>query len=237
MTALVLSQPMFFPWLGMFEQTKLADIHVHYNDVQFSKGSFANRVQIKGPQGPQWLTAPIDRQRSGKLISETLLCPREKWVDSHIAKLNRYNEAPHFAEMITIAKEAYSNRTDVLSDFNRMAYESIAKLLGIQTEFTNANGLFLHLHSSARVHAICRHFGATCYITGLGARNYLDHELFEKSGIRVEYIDYRKLPYPQLFGEFTPFVSVLDAIANCGIDARGLLVSQSVYWKESTNVG
>lgn len=236
MTALVLSQPMFFPWLGMFEQTKLADIHVHYNDVQFSKGSFANRVQIKAPQGTQWLTAPIDRQRSGKLISETLLCAKEKWVGSHIAKLNRYDEAPHFAEMIAVAKEAYSNPTSVLSDFNVAAYERVAALLGIQTTFTDADGLFLHLHSSARVHAICKHFGATRYITGLGARNYLDHELFEKSGIRVEYMDYRKLPYRQLFGEFTPFVSVLDAIANCGSGARDLLVSQSVYWKEFIDV-
>ena len=47
MTVVVISQPMLFPWVGMFEQIRLADVYVHYTDVQFSKGSFVNRVQIK----------------------------------------------------------------------------------------------------------------------------------------------------------------------------------------------
>ena len=47
MTTVVISQPMFFPWVGMFEQIALADVYVHYDDVQFSKGSFTNRVQLK----------------------------------------------------------------------------------------------------------------------------------------------------------------------------------------------
>jgi hypothetical protein len=38
----VISQPMFFPWVGMLEQLKLADTYVHYDDVQFEKGSFSN---------------------------------------------------------------------------------------------------------------------------------------------------------------------------------------------------
>ena len=47
MTTVVISQPMLFPWVGMFEQVALADVFVHYDDVQFSKGSFTNRVQLK----------------------------------------------------------------------------------------------------------------------------------------------------------------------------------------------
>ena len=48
----VISQPMLFPWVGMLEQIMLADVFVHYADVQFSKGSFTNRVQIKDSTGP-----------------------------------------------------------------------------------------------------------------------------------------------------------------------------------------
>lgn len=38
---------MFFPWVGFLEQLKLVDVYVFYDDVQFSKGSFTNRVQVK----------------------------------------------------------------------------------------------------------------------------------------------------------------------------------------------
>jgi len=38
---------MFFPGWVLLEQLKLADLYVFYDDVQFSKGSFTNRVQVK----------------------------------------------------------------------------------------------------------------------------------------------------------------------------------------------
>ena len=50
----VISQSMFFPWVGFLEQLKLADVYVFYDDVQFSKGSFTNRVRVK---------ASVDRMR------------------------------------------------------------------------------------------------------------------------------------------------------------------------------
>lgn len=43
----VISQSMFFPGWVLLEQLKLADLYVFYDDVQFSKGSFTNRVQVK----------------------------------------------------------------------------------------------------------------------------------------------------------------------------------------------
>ncbi len=57
----VISQPMLFPWVGMLEQVRLADRYVDYSDVQFSRGSFVNRVQVKTCTGPRWITAPLYR--------------------------------------------------------------------------------------------------------------------------------------------------------------------------------
>ena len=71
----VISQPMYFPWVGMFEQVRLCDIFVYYNDVQFSKGSFTNRVQIKAPnnEGFKWLTVPLKDLKLGSLINKTYI--------------------------------------------------------------------------------------------------------------------------------------------------------------------
>ena len=35
----VISQSMYFPWVGMLEQIRLADVFVFYDDVQFSKAA------------------------------------------------------------------------------------------------------------------------------------------------------------------------------------------------------
>ena len=40
MKTVVISQPMYFPWVGMLEQMRLADVFVHLDDAQFSKGGF-----------------------------------------------------------------------------------------------------------------------------------------------------------------------------------------------------
>ena len=76
------------------------------------------------------------------------------------------------------------------------------------------------------------HFEGDVYVTGHGAKNYLDHEAFERGGVHVEYMDYQRRAYPQLHGEFTPYVSILDLIANMGREGRDLICSGTVSWRE-----
>ena len=33
-------QPGYFPWLGYFDQAKMADVFVLYDDIQFDKGGW-----------------------------------------------------------------------------------------------------------------------------------------------------------------------------------------------------
>ena len=77
---IVISQSMYFPWKGYLELISLADIFVIYDDVQFSKGSFTNRVQIKSPNGKQsWLTIPMEGLKSGQKINEIFLKNINTW--------------------------------------------------------------------------------------------------------------------------------------------------------------
>ena len=53
------------------------------------------------------------------------------------------------------------------------------------------------------------------------AKEYMDEYLFENESIRVHYFDYSNYPiYPQLYGEFTHYVSILDLIFNVGDGAK-----------------
>ena len=89
-----------------------------------------------------------------------------------------------------------------------------------------------HWSGPGEVLDVVKSQGGTVYVTGHGAKDYLDHEMFEREGVQVRYMDYRKTLYPQQHGEFTPFVSILDLIANLGRDGARVIDSPAVPLKD-----
>jgi hypothetical protein len=234
---IVISQPFFLPWIGLFEQFRLADIYVHCDDCQLPEGrSFIRKIQLKTPQGQMWLTVPLIKKRSRCQINEVRIDESKEWKYQHLEALRHsYSRAPYFKIMFDLAKTIYDFPGNNLGDFNQNATEIIAEWLGLRRRVLCSSGLGVSTHSSRRVLDICLQLGAKRYISGHGALNYLDHSLFEEKNIEVCYMRYNKTPYPQLYGEFTPFVTVLDAIANCGKEASSLLTSDAIYWKDFIN--
>jgi hypothetical protein len=231
---LVVSQPTFLPWIGLFEQIRLADVFIHYDDVQLPQGrSFISRVQIKTSNGVSWLTAPIDHARSGKLISDVILVSHEDWRATHLKTLRHtYARTPHFDLMFELAERIFGFVTDHLSEFNINAIEKMSQWLGLSPKFLRSSSTGVEGSSTERLLGLCRYAGCDTYVTGHGALEYLDHQLLEDAGITTRYMDYRKIEYPQQHGEFTPYVSILDAIANYGERSRELLCSEAVVWKD-----
>jgi hypothetical protein len=224
---------MFLPWIGLFEQVRLADTFVHYDDVQLPQGrSFMTRVQIKAAGGVSWLTAPVDRARSGRNIDETFLLDEAGWRAKHLKTLRHaYAHAPHFGPMFELAEAVYAHPSANLAEFNAAAVERVAEWLGFTPRFMRSSEMGVEGASTQRLIDLCKATESDVYVTGHGALRYLNHEQFEAEGISVRYMDYRKVPYPQGRGEFTPFVSVLDAIAHCGEGTRDLICSSAVDWR------
>lgn len=231
---LVVSQPMFLPWVGLFEQIRLADVFVHYDDVQLPQGrSFMSRVQLRSGNVVSWLTVPIDHTKSGKLINETVLVESENWRRKHLRTLQHaYVKRPYFKLMFELVEKIYSQPANHLAEFNITAIEEIARWLGLTSRFMRSSEMNVAGASTERLVDLCAATGCDIYVTGHGALNYLNHQQFEDKGITVRYMNYRKTPYEQGYPEFTPYVSIIDAIANCGERARELLCSDAIYWRD-----
>jgi WbqC-like protein family len=235
MTTVVISQPMFFPWVGMFEQMRLADIYVHYDDVQFSKGSFTNRVQIKTLSGSKWLTVPLSDLHLGQHINQVALAPMAEWTARHLAQLEQaYRGAPYMAEMLALVAAVYAKPVSTIGDLGIASMEAVQSYFGIggRTSFLRSSELGIDGNGDDRVLAVVQALGGDRYVTGHGARHYLDHQRFEAAGVRVEYIDYRKVPYAQLHGAFTPYVTILDLIANRGREGASAICSGTRPWRD-----
>jgi hypothetical protein len=226
---------MLFPWVGMLEQIRLADTYVHYDDVQLSHGSFTNRVEIKTHQGLRWLTIPLAESRFGETIAEARVSRRIDWRRRHLALLaQEYARAPHVGEMLAMVREVYAIESDQLADYVIASMEALCRYFDLPAGLgaPRSSALGIPGKGTERVLAVVQAMGGTRYVTGHGARSYLDHEAFDAAGVAVEYLDYRKVPHPQLHGEFTPFVSALDLVANMGKAGRLVIRSEAVPWKE-----
>ena len=237
MIKLVVSQPMFLPWFGLFEQVRLSDVFVHYDDVQRPQGrSFFSRVQLLGPQGPIWLSAPIDRKRSGPSILDTFLVADAAWRKEHLETIRHlYRRRPHFDAMFGLANEIYACTSDNLADFNIQATELIAGRLGLSPIFTRSSDLGVPGASTERLVQISSHYRASQYITGHGALNYLDHGRFEQIGTDVRYMRYATTQWLQQDSGFTPYVSILDLLASVPFDtAQTHFLSGTKSWRDFT---
>jgi hypothetical protein len=61
------------------------------------------------------------------------------------------------------------------------------------------------------------------YLSGQDGAKYLDLDEFKKEGIQVIFQSYKHPLYPQLFGEFEPYLSVVDLLFNCGPESLSIL--------------
>lgn len=231
----VISQSMLFPWVGLLEQIRMADVFVHYDDVQFSKGSFVNRVQIKTATGVNWMTVPTRNLHLGQRICDVEIAPPSQWVDQHLALLKgNLAGAPHADDAIKLAESVYAAAHDGLGSIARASMLALSDYFGLVDgrRFVDVSTLDIGGSSSQRVLDVVKRVGGRQYITGHGASRYMNHALFDHAGIEVRYMQYQLQPYPQLHGDFTPYVSGLDLVANCGRDGRRHIRSETISWEK-----
>lgn len=231
MTAVVISQPMLFPWPGFFEQLMLADVYIYLDDAQFSKGSFTNRIQMKYGNDIRWMTIPLAGKGSFTKIAD-LRAADDSWKASHRALLRQsLQAAPYLNDALVIFDLVYSRPS--LCDLLIASIEEPARYLGIgaKRKTAIASEMAVEGRSWQRVLDMVKHFGGTRYVTGHGALSYLDHEAFQVSGVAVDYMDYSRTPWPQNGETFTPYVSILDLIAHMGPRAAQCLVPATTPWQ------
>ncbi|MDE0042156.1 MAG: WbqC family protein [Candidatus Poribacteria bacterium] len=225
-----ISQPMYFPWAGFIDMMRLADTFIWLDDVQFSKGSFTNRVQIKMPQGSKWMTVPLLGKGSFQVIGN-LREGNEFWRKQHRLLLKAsLKNSPHLALVLEVF-----DRVTGYSPLNEALVASateVAETLGVlPSQCLRSSEMGIPGKSWQRIIDLVSAVGGTLYISGNGGVRYLDHLAFERAGLRVEYMDYRLKPWKQSYGEFTPYLTCLDLLAARGHNSRFHLTSETVPWR------
>ena len=199
------------------------DEFILYDDMQYTKRDWRNRNQIKTPQGIQWLSIPVKvKGKYHQTIRETEI-EGSQWATGHWKALTQnYRRSACFSEISAWLEPLYMGETPAhISQLNRRLIEAICAYLGIKTTISNSWDYTLSDGKSERLADLCAAAGGREYISGPAAKDYLDEGVFSDRGINLTWFDYTDYPeYPQLWGEFSHGVTILDLLFNCGKDAH-----------------
>jgi hypothetical protein len=228
-TTLVVLQPGYLPWLGYFDLMHKADVFVHYDDVQFDKHGWRNRNRLKGPNGAVWLTVPVLHSgRSGQSILDAEIDDRQAWRRKHVATISQfYARTPLLPALLPRFRQILERPWRRLVELDLALIAWLAAELGIATPSHRASELGVGGDRNERLLNLCRHFGATRYLSGNSAQDYLDVERFVDAGIEVIWHDYAHPGYAQLHGDFVSHLSVLDLLLNAGKASLATLSHQA----------
>lgn len=225
MKKVAILQSNYIPWKGYFDMIAAVDEFILYDDMQYTRRDWRNRNQIKTPQGVVWLTVPVKvKGKFNQSIRETEI-NGDSWREQHWKSLcANYRRAPHFAEVAKVIEPLYQTPYRTISEVNRAFIEAICGYLGITTKISNSWEYQLIEGKTERLVDLCRQAGAAEYISGPSAMDYIQPQFFEEAGIKLSWFDYEGYPeYPQLWGEFTHGVSILDLLFNCGKSAPNFM--------------
>ncbi len=220
----VILQPSYIPWRGYFHQIAKSDVFVFYDDVQFDKRGWRNRNQIKTPQGKQWLTIPVyskGTQTEHISICQIKIVWDSPWNMAHWKAIQMaYSKAPYFNTYAPMLEEIYNQHPENLADFTIETTIALARALGINnTKFIRSSELNTSGQKTDHLIQVLKAVGATHYISGPSAQDYIEDEKFNQAGITLEYMVYNYPEYTQLYPPFEPQVSILDLLFMTGPDA------------------
>lgn len=223
MKRIAILQSNYIPWKGYFDIIAGVDEFLFFDDMQYTRRDWRNRNLIKTPTGTRWLTIPVEVSgRYHQRIDETRIAD-PGWRRSHWSTIvQHYRDAPHFAHCAERLEAMYAAaESPMLSEVNQSMIATLCDLLDIRTPLTRSTDYGEHTGRVERLVSLCVAAGATHYLSGPAARDYIDPALFDEAGIVLEWMDYSGYPeYPQRHPPFVHGVSVLDLLFNCGPDAR-----------------
>lgn len=208
-------QSSYIPWKGYFDLIRSVDEFILLDEVQFTRRDWRSRNRIKTQHGAAWLSIPVVvKGRFHQLIQDAVVSEPD-WGARHWRTVRaNYARTPFFREFADALEPLFLHPPSArLSEINRALLDAVCQLLGISTPITWSSAYTARPGRTARLVDLCLQAGATEYLSGPAAREYLDTRQFEESGIAVTFVDYAGYPeYEQPYPPFDHQVSIVDLI-------------------------
>lgn len=221
-------QSNYIPWKGYFDIIAAVDEFVLYDEVQYTRHDWRNRNKIVQAGKLQWLKVPAVTNGDLKIPIKDVGIANGDWAGAHWTEIEKaYGKALGFdAYGVELQKTYDAVRVLTrLTEVNELLLRVLCKLLDIDKPIIRAETIARETaNPTARLVEICTARGASTYVSGPAAKDYIEQDRFDAAGITLRYVDYAGYPvYDQVAAEFTHGVSVIDLLMRCGPEARSHL--------------
>ena len=220
MKTVVIHQPDFLPYLGFFHRLLRADLFIVLDHVQFvhSNRSWTHRDKIKTAQGERWLTISVVKCPRDTAINKVQLSDNE-WRNENLNLLREnYKNTPYFDELFPRLKELYELPVKTLWEFNMASIRMLMEWFSIDVPILLSSEMNPQGTKNELLVDLLKKSGATHYLSGIGAADYFEETPFRSAGVEVVWQKFSHPQYPQLHGDFIPYLSSIDLFLNCGIE-------------------
>ena len=136
-----------------------------------------------------------------------------------------YSKAPFFENYYPYFDSVYQKRWEFLLD---LCYETtgyLKEVLNITTQTFKSSTISVEGVKADRILNLCQKMGATHYLTGGLAHDYLSGDNFSQKGVELEYQEYDHPRYSQQYSGFIPNMSLVDLLFNAGDKSLDVLMN------------
>ena len=220
-------QPNFLPYLGFFEKAFRSDIFILYDTTQFKKNDWQNRNKICTLNGWQWISMPVIHNFGQKITEVSIKDPDKSPGKTWRTLQVNYGKSPYYKKYAPDFENIFLGCTGSLNDLNCSIIVKASEFLGLKTRFIKSSELpHVDSVSTQALIDLTKLAGADKYISGADGVNYLDMDLWNKSGLELEFQNYKHPVYTQFNNPgFQPYMNILDLLFNCGEKSLQILIS------------
>lgn len=215
-------QSHYLPWLGYINKIYQADAFCLVDSVQYKKKDVHNRNKIKTPNGETWLTVPVltkgafEQNLNEVRINNNIPWRRKHWKSICLA----YEKAPFFSQYADFFQDTYEREWEYLVDINEHIILGLLDFFGIKKDIVKSSSFAPHGAKTDLLLDITKAMKADGYLSGTGgAKEYVDLSKFEQAKLAHYFQEFSHPVYPQIHGEFKPYMSAIDLLFNCGPDS------------------
>jgi hypothetical protein len=232
-------QPNYIPYPAYFAKIMLSDVFVVYDTAQFTRGDYFNRNRIRTFQnnGSMWLMLPVGKKDFRGIPVKNVKISNQEIFLNHGRILASFYKKSEFLDWKLLGNIMTPH--DNLADHNIYLLNYILSKLKIKTRVLFSSKLNVEIGNSTQgLIDITKAVGGNCYIAGIGAKAYLQKNLFSKANVRIGMIDYKPFQYSQIHKGFVENMSIVDMAFNVGWrDCRKKLSTVNFKYLDETVMG
>lgn len=234
-------QPYFFPYIGHFSLIKATDKWVVFDTPQYQRHGWMDRNRILHPtEGWQYIKVPLVKHSQFTNVNEIKTKEPSEWQGKILRQLEHYKKrSPFYKETKAFLENAFTFSSEYLWEHNVHYLKCCCEYMDIPFDYLVTSQLGQPINAidagdwALRISEIV---GADEYINPHGGTELFDEKRYSDAGITLRFLKNNLPSYRQRRSEFTPGLSIIDAMMfNSPEELNTLVDDYILFQKQDTS--